>query len=143
MFVPLGEGVDTDGATYARRPGELTPPASVELTSSRNPSPKSPSPVEVRAHVVHIHAHGRVPVVEVVGLPDGDTPVTQVVGVVVPPVGFDEVLFVLLTIGKSGATGSPLRRLAIDLALAFLVPVYRYFSLNIIELILVISARRS
>jgi hypothetical protein len=46
----------------------------------------------------------------------------------------------LPTGAKSGATGSHLRRPAIDLALAFFVPVYGYFCLKIIELIREISA---
>lgn len=46
---------------------------------------------------------------------------------------------VLAASGKSGATGSPLKKLAIDWALAFLVPVYGYFSLKMILLIRVIS----
>ncbi len=85
---------------YARRPGEFTPPASVDPISSKNPSPKSPSPDDAGPQlVVHTSAHGRVLVAEVVGLPDGDTPVTQVVGVALPPVGFEGVLLALFTSG--------------------------------------------
>jgi hypothetical protein len=114
------------------------------LISSRNPSPKSPSPeVVVPQLLAHIPAHGNV-------LPerravDPERVAPEIVWGAVDPersIAPDDVL-VFPAIGHSGAIGSPLRKLAIDLALAFFVPVYGYFSLKIIVLIRVISARRS
>jgi hypothetical protein len=113
------------------------------LISSRNPSPKSPSlDAVVPQFLVHIPAHGNAFPERVAVDPERVVP--EIVWEAVDPerVVPDDI-FAPLALGHSGTIGSPLRKPAIDLALAFFVPVYGYFSLKIIELIRVISARIS
>ena len=116
-------------------PPPLLPPASDEPISSKNPSPNRRDPELPPEPIVHVPAQGRIGDPTLAGDPIVP-PMAPVRVVDVEPPERDEPIVG----GNRGATTLSTSISATACALAFLVHLYSYFSLNMIVLIRVISA---